>query len=174
MARYQIVKIEYGGAVLEIPDFLAPIWPHDIPLDAWPTFCGAGQGLGDMLVKDRRCGVWTAPVCFIHDVEWTVGEASWLFAVESNLRLYRNIRALMLANYDQRRYSTARVEREAVKVLFGVTYGIFRHFEPTPDAQGPPHYSSLDWPFCHPHMQKLLARLERVLPDGLGGRYVAV
>jgi len=44
------VKISYWGADLTIPDFLEPLWPHDLPPEAWPTFCGAGQGWGDAIV----------------------------------------------------------------------------------------------------------------------------
>lgn len=155
--NYQIVTVDYAGARLEIPDFLVEFWPVDSPLEDWPTYCGAGQGLGDVLVRDRRCGVWTSCTCFVHDVEWTVGDPGWYAAVESNMRLYRNIRALMLDNYDPNRYTRKRVEREAAKVLFGVTYGIFRHYDPTPDLGGVP---GEDWPMGHPHLQKLLTRLD--------------
>lgn len=72
-----VSEINCHGAVLLAPSFLVDLWPHELPLKDWPTFCGAGDGVGDKLVPDTMCfnnwfgGHSTAyinPACFIHDI----------------------------------------------------------------------------------------------------------
>lgn len=54
--------ITYGGAQIEIPEFLKDYWPLDQPLEEWPSFCGAGEGLGDKIVPEHICGVCVSPL----------------------------------------------------------------------------------------------------------------
>ena len=102
----EIVQINYAGALLEAPAFLAeknhragPLWPFDLPLAAWPTYCGAGDGLGDWLVSDTICGVRVCPACFIHDIEWAIARRSYRGFQDANNRLLRNLNALTAAHH---------------------------------------------------------------------------
>jgi len=156
MPQYKIMQIKVYGAVLDIPDFLEPFWPYDLELIDFPTFCGAGQGLGDKLIKDIRCEVNTAPACLVHDVEWTLCDKSYFDAIMSNVRLYKNTRSLLLANYNKDKYSQKEVEWESFKVFVGVTWGIFFHFKPTPEKCGN------NRPWGHRHFRKLITRLKNV------------
>lgn len=90
-----IIKIKYAGAALEISAFLGPLWPFDMLLDDWPTFCGAGQGFGDWLVPDTIYGVRVAPACLQHDVEWAIADGSYKAFMTANCRFRRNLGAMV-------------------------------------------------------------------------------
>ena len=85
--------IRYANAYLEISAFLVDndLWPFDMPIDSWPTYCGAGEGLGDYIVPDHILGVCIAPACFQHDIEYAVNNRNWLAFVAANRRLRGNI-----------------------------------------------------------------------------------
>lgn len=87
------VTIDYLGAQLRVPDFLVDLWPHEMEWKQWPTFCGAGDGLGDWIVPDRVRGAILAPACFIHDVEWAIAGDRGVYAfLMANLHLTINNR----------------------------------------------------------------------------------
>ena len=92
------VKIAHRGAILIIPDFLAPLWPYDLPSDRWPTFCGAGQGWGDQIVPDTIQGVNIAPAGLCHDVEFSVSAKTISSFMGANGRFFLNIVALIMAS----------------------------------------------------------------------------
>jgi hypothetical protein len=125
------MKIQYCGAQLEVPEYIAERWPYHYSLDDWPTFCGAGGGIGDAVIPDERCGVRIACVCFIHDIDWAIAEDTLVAAMRGNNRLRRNMRSIILANYDKEKYSRFRVEYECFKYYIGTTLGFALHFSPT-------------------------------------------
>lgn len=86
--------INCHGAMLEVCAFLRPLWPFDLPLDKWPTFCGAGDGIGDIIVPDSLHGCHIAPACFQHDIEFSVCPNTRAAFLAANWRFYRNLRAL--------------------------------------------------------------------------------
>lgn len=88
--------IRYVGCNIEVPEFLAPLWPYELPIDKWPTFCGAGDGWGDRAVPDSICGVRIACICYEHDISWAITDGSFSEFMKSNLRLYCNARSLVL------------------------------------------------------------------------------
>ena len=87
--------IRYHSIPLEVPCFLKSLWPYDFPLDQWPTFCGAGSGLGDMIVPDHIFGVQIAPACFIHDIDWSYLPNTEEAFHSSNFRLFNNLKAII-------------------------------------------------------------------------------
>lgn len=91
-------QINCHGAMLTIPEFLRPLWPYMLPLDKWPSFCGAGDGWGDRLVPEKVHGVCISPACFIHDVDWALSPDSVTGFLASNWRLLCNARALIMAS----------------------------------------------------------------------------
>lgn len=91
------VKISYWGADLTIPDFLESLWPHDLPPEEWPTFCGAGQGLGDKIVPDHIGTVSLSPAGFCHDVEWACSAKTLSTFVGANGRFFLNCVSLIMA-----------------------------------------------------------------------------
>jgi len=88
------VKIDYLGAQLEIVDWLAAMWPHDLPLDKWPSFCGAGRGIADWVVPESLYGAIVAPACLGHDIDWIVAPDSYWGFQTANNRFLRNLNAL--------------------------------------------------------------------------------
>lgn len=77
-----------------MPSFLVDLWPYDLPLEDWPTYCGAGGGIGDWLVPDVIWSARVCPACFIHDIDWAIADGSYKSFQEGNDRLKRNLMAL--------------------------------------------------------------------------------
>ena len=92
------VKIQYAGATIEICAFLADTWPHKMNPDQWPTFCGAGGGIGDKLVPDEICAVSVRHVCFDHDMGFAVGPDTREAFHSHNKRFYRNLLSVIVAS----------------------------------------------------------------------------
>ena len=90
--------IKYANTEIEVPRFLSTRWPFNLPLSDWPSFCGAGDGLGDRIVPDTINGNRVACCCFEHDISWILADATFAAFMKSNLRLYLNLRAVVIAN----------------------------------------------------------------------------
>ena len=148
-----MVTITYQKAKIQIPDFLADLWPVDLPLDSWPTYCGAGEGIGDLLVPERICGVDNSCGCFVHDIQWALADDSFFAAMVANWNLYCNLRAITLANYDHSKYSKGRVERGCLKYFLGTIIGTVKSF--TPDG-------SYEDPFASPTVKARFKKLATV------------
>jgi hypothetical protein len=160
--------IEYAGAKLEVPEFLVDIWPKDFQLKKWPTFCGAGDGLGDKIVPDHICGVRASCCCFEHDISWPLSANTFFAFMRCNMRFYRNLRALVLANYDKKKHSRFTVERRCFYFFAAVCTAGWKFFKVSPDDR----VVTVD-PFSHPVVKARLHRLARVYygipgfgPDG--------
>jgi len=94
----EFTTIRYLGATLVVPSFLVPLWPYQMPIEKWPTFCGAGDGFGDKIVPDHICGVNMAPACFTHDIEWAVTPNTLKAFMLANWHFLRNCLALIAAS----------------------------------------------------------------------------
>ena len=95
MLNMDIVTVSTYGAELQMPHWLSELWPDEkiLPLSRWPTYCGAGSGIGDWLVPDRIYGVRIPPNCLIHDLDWATADGSRRAFTESNSRFRKNLRA---------------------------------------------------------------------------------
>ncbi|SHH33037.1 hypothetical protein [Desulfofustis glycolicus] len=85
------------GIELVMPVFLVQWWPHQLPLDRFPSFCGAGGGLGDALVPENCYGLPLSPACFVHDISWRVVEATWAGFHQGNSMFLHNNLAIINA-----------------------------------------------------------------------------
>lgn len=92
------VEINYRGTALLVPGWLKPLWPYDLPLHRWPSFCGAGNGFGDWIVPEHTSGVCLSPACFIHDIDWASSPDTIYEFFASNWRFFLNIRSAVLAS----------------------------------------------------------------------------
>jgi hypothetical protein len=94
------VTVTYHGRDLMCPSWLVPLLPdeEELPLKAWPTFCGAGDGFGDWIVRDKICGCIIKPVCFVHDVGWACSEEEGDYFVRENWRFRHNLVAWVVPN----------------------------------------------------------------------------
>jgi len=90
-------RINCHGAMVEVFDFAHRIWPFDLPLEKWPSFCGAGNGLGDRLVPEKAHGVCLSPACFQHDLDYAISPRVWAAFCAANYRFLRNSISLALA-----------------------------------------------------------------------------
>ncbi len=146
--------IDYHDAKLEVCSCLVDLWPSRLPLDKWPSFCGAGSGIGDWIIPENIAGVCCSCVCFDHDVSWAIADNTVKGAMDSNWRMYNNLRNLTLANYDQAKHSKSYVEFKCILYLFGVCIGLKRNFKPD-SALGP----VTDDPLQHPTVKDRLHKL---------------
>lgn len=91
------VTIDYHGRQFMCPEWLTHLLPDEdeLPLGAWPTFCGAGDGVGDKIVRDKICGVIISPVCFVHDIGWAIAKDATDF-VKENWRFRHNLIAWVI------------------------------------------------------------------------------
>lgn len=98
----QHAQIVYCGAKLTVSSFLIEndLWPFDMPLAAWNTFCGAGEGWGDALVPDTIHVVNISPACFQHDIDFCVSGRNWIAFMAANKRFRKNIVALTDAHLE--------------------------------------------------------------------------
>ena len=119
--------IHYEGARLEVLSFLADLWPHEMPLDKWPSFCGAGDGLGDDLIPETICGINVSCLCFDHDCSWQVCDGTLKQFLQSNSRLYRNARSLVMKKIPW--YHRPQAEATCLLWLSGVTLLGFAIYE---------------------------------------------
>jgi len=92
------VKIACFGAILTVPEFLAPIWPYDLRPEEWPTFCGGGEGIGDKIVPDTIHGVSISPAGLVHDIDFAVLPKTFPSFMAANGRFFLNSAALIMAS----------------------------------------------------------------------------
>lgn len=136
--KLDYINYTYLGATLEIPEFLLHLWPDDLALESWPTYCGAGGGIGDWIVSDHICGVYVSPCCFVHDLDFSLLDNTWADFFAANMRFYTNLRALVYALADREKYSNWRIEMGCLKFFVGVmTFG-WRHFKRSANPVGNP------------------------------------
>lgn len=143
------VKIDYLGAQLEVIDWLAAMWPHDLTLEKWPSYCGAGRSLPDWIIPDNLYGANVAPACFSHDIDWIIALDTYLEFQAANNRFLRNLNALCKAQLSGWKYIKAR----GICLLYWAavsTVGM-KHFAPS--------YAPETYPMDNPDIREKLHRL---------------
>ena len=125
-----MAEIEYSGAKLNIHPLLALVWPYDFPYQKWPTFCGAGSGLGDRIIPEYICKVRVSCVCGDHDIRWSVSEDSFAEALKANWILYQNLRVFVWQNCDKTKYKKSTIEFWCLWWFRAVCWGAMFHFSP--------------------------------------------
>jgi hypothetical protein len=89
--------ISYQGISLRLPHWLADEWRFELPLRDFPTYCGAGNTVGEWLVPDTAHKARLSPACLIHDIEQCIGKRSFTNFMNTNNNLLRNLRACVKA-----------------------------------------------------------------------------
>jgi hypothetical protein len=148
--KYGTVK--YYGAKLEVPDFLVPLFPVNLPAKKWPTFCGSG-GWGDKCIPDIIWGVHMQPACFTHDIDWAVTPNKLSQFSKTNWRFLKNCLALINAS-DLWAIPLILARSRCLLYFAGVsTFGVFAfltsHTVPFDETN----------PFKHPTVRSRLKRL---------------
>lgn len=49
---------------------------ENVPLEEYPSYCGAGKGIGDLIVPETVWGLRIAVACHTHDDFWAKSEKS--------------------------------------------------------------------------------------------------
>lgn len=88
--------LRVDGVNLLMPRFVATWWPHHLTLDEFPTFCGAGRGLGDAVVPERMWGLPISAACYIHDFAWTLANSENEMR-QGNVMFLQSMMAIILA-----------------------------------------------------------------------------
>ena len=94
---YTLVK--FDGVPLMVPII------NGKPFDDWaadtckdyPSFCGAGSGIGDWIVPDRIWLLKVSVACHIHDLCWELAEPTSKDLVEANRVFLSNLMAIIKA-----------------------------------------------------------------------------
>jgi len=168
----KIVPIERYGAVLNLPDFLIKYLPqtNDFPLNAWPTYCGAGDGIGDKVIPDTELEVKFSICCLGHDIEWSgLFKQSRIHMCESNWRLMKNIKSLLEANVDYHKYNDKDIQRVYRTFFWGVMWGGMFHYYVSEELRQP-----VSNPMNHPVVKEKVDRLTEAYKQfymgGLSGK----
>lgn len=126
--------INYLGAALEVQSWLKPLWPYDMPFGNWPTFCGAGDGIGDWLVPDEIDGADISPACLVHDLDFATLPRKWWLFQQANNRLYCNIIALIDTQIvDKQQLSNAYKKARR----YWIAVSLFGWFHFAPESENP-------------------------------------
>lgn len=89
------VQVTIEGIKLVMPTQLKDTWP-DILLKDFKSYCGAGSGIGDLIVPERIFGLKVSHVCYIHDTMFDLSEATWGdFHYSNSIFLHNLIETIM-------------------------------------------------------------------------------
>jgi hypothetical protein len=83
--------------------------------EEFTSYCGAGQGLGDIIVPERIFGLKISPACYIHDVSWEIADASWTEFHQTNSIFLNNILEII-------RYKSSSWILEHIRNYRAITY----------------------------------------------------
>lgn len=144
------VMINYSGIKLEVPYFMQYYWPHTLRIENFPTYCGAGDGIGDALVPDKIYGMRVSPACLIHDLDWAISKGTYAAFCRDNARFLRNLLAIIKVNKDK--FTVLRY-LGCYRYYFAVQIIGWRHYNPV-------EYNHRD-PMSTPVIKEKLSKLYR-------------
>lgn len=121
----KVILIENVPLVVPV-GYKPPAWL----LKDFPRCCGAGDGVGSIVVPETMWGLNVSAACHIHDFSWEVAAASWSDFHQSNSMFLRNIISIIrhksanhimrvLRNYRAVTYFNA-VDEIGSKVFWGI------------------------------------------------------
>ncbi len=100
--------------------------PRDITV--YPSFCGAGDGIGDKIVPEYIGGMRCSHICHIHDDWWERCEATKLAFIRSNIAFGYNLITYLSTGRGTLRERAWRVIKAAgyVAAVSTIGWGIFK------------------------------------------------
>lgn len=89
-------EIIFGGVPLVVPDFGgAQIeFPYDT-FEGFGSYCGAGKGVGDLVVPEKILFLSISVACFIHDISWDAAGPTWSDFHQTNSMFLHNILSII-------------------------------------------------------------------------------
>jgi len=83
---------------------------HYVP-EVFGSYCGAGTGIGDLVVPETMWGLVVTLACYIHDEMWEHCEATWEEFNQSNDVFFRNLRYIVRFMSQNKRVKHLRMYR---------------------------------------------------------------
>lgn len=68
-----IIHVEFVPLIIPTINGRFPPPPAD-SFESFPSYCGAGEGIGDLIVPETIIGLNVSPACWIHDYSWNIAE----------------------------------------------------------------------------------------------------
>ena len=75
----QTSMVLFDGVPLIVP--VVNNSPLEIPyknFEEFPSFCGAGKGIGDFIVPETVLWLKITPACYLHDIGWELADPTWM------------------------------------------------------------------------------------------------
>lgn len=106
---------EFDGVPLIVPKINGGFRFPQSTFENFEAYCGAGKGLGNIMVPETIYGLKVSPACFIHDKMFEWSEPSWKAFHYSNNVFHLNIRNII-------RYRSANWFMRSIRYYRAVTY----------------------------------------------------
>ncbi len=96
--------------------------PH-LHVQDYASYCGAGTGIGDLIVPDTMWGLPISPACYIHDEMWAMSDGSWIHFHLSNSIFLHNLISLIDSQSRSKILKRLRIYRAATYYSAVDTFG---------------------------------------------------
>lgn len=98
----QFVEQEFDGILLWVPLVCGRPWKDfsGKNIDDYPPFCGAGSGIGDLIVPETMYFLRMSVACEIHDISWQLAPPTETARKVSNERFLVNMLRVIEARSD--------------------------------------------------------------------------
>ena len=110
----ETVRVVFDGIPLIVPVIAGQ--PMEFPYDthqAFPAYCGAGQGIGNALVPETIERVRVSVACYIHDVMFAVADKTWTEFHNCNYIFFLNLLSVI-----QKKAKTLEQRYKALKYIY--------------------------------------------------------
>ena len=93
----QYTQVPFDGIYLRVPII------NGVPFNDWsantiddyPSYCGAGSGIGDLIIPETLLRLRISPACHIHDISWELAGPTEEELLEANRTFLTNILAIV-------------------------------------------------------------------------------
>ena len=87
----ETTTVEFDGVILVVPVINGkPMEFIHKTFSGYPSKCGAGQGIGDLIVPETWFGLRASAICHIHDTDFEIAPPTWMAFHALNYRFIRN------------------------------------------------------------------------------------
>lgn len=109
----KIIMQGFKGVQYQTPDGFEFL---EKEIDDYPSFCGAGKGIGDKIVPEFIGGMRCSHICHIHDEWWEKCDPTWIAFLRANMAFGYNLAVYLGTGTGTRRTKLWRFIKGAVYV----------------------------------------------------------
>lgn len=80
--------LKFHGIQYQVPEWFEFL---DKSIGEYPSFCGAGQGIGDKIVPEKIGGMRCSHICHVHDESWSECEPTKTAFIKTNMMFGYNL-----------------------------------------------------------------------------------